>query len=74
MSYIPTGITTEEREDALLALRRREVELREREFTEKQRTRLWTYLTTFATVGLPILTFLGFKEYFAARRRRKAKI
>ncbi|MFH1834242.1 MAG: hypothetical protein ABH877_04385 [bacterium] len=73
MSYLPQGITEEERADAMLDLRRREVLLQEKAYTEKQSGKFWRYLSTFATVGLPVLTFLGFREYFAAKRRRERK-
>jgi len=71
MGYIPQGITEEERADAMLDLRRREVVLKEKAYAEKRAGKFWGYISTFATVGLPVLTFLGFREYFAAKRRRK---
>ena len=71
MGYIPTGATEEEYRDTMLALRVREVELEELRFEDSKKPDFWKNLGRVATVGIPLLTFFGFKEILAARRRKR---
>jgi hypothetical protein len=70
MSYTPTGFTPEQEEE-LLQLRRREMELREKDYADKGKGKVWDNLKIFVSVGVPLITFFGLKEAFAAKKRRK---
>ena len=72
MAYVPTGFSPEQEEELLL-MRRRELELHEKAFAAKAKGKVWSYLSTFASVGMPLLAFFGIKEAFAAKRRRRRR-
>jgi hypothetical protein len=62
--YMPVGITEEEHRTQMLALRKRELELQERELESSKSDRFWAAAGAIATAAIPIITFLGFAQYF----------
>lgn len=71
MSYLPTGSTETDARNEMLDLRRREVELAELRYAESKKSRVWENLIRAAGVAIPVLTFFGFQQYFAAQRKKK---
>lgn len=71
MAYVGTGSTESEYRDAMIAMRKRELDLAERRYEESKKGAFWKNFATVATVAVPLLTFFGVKEYLAARRRRR---
>jgi len=71
MGYLPVGITETDARSAMLDLRRREVELEERRYADSKKSRVWENLIRAAGVAIPVLTFFGFQQYFAAQRKKK---
>lgn len=69
MSYLPVGITEEQHREEMLTLRRREVDLGERRYADAKAGKFWKHLATLATIGIPLATFFGVKEYLKRRRK-----
>jgi adenine/guanine phosphoribosyltransferase-like PRPP-binding protein len=59
---MPVGLTEEEERDALLELRRREVELAEHDFAHRRKSAKWDVIATIGTAVIPIATFLGLQR------------
>ena len=70
MSYIATGMTEAEHRAESIRIQQRLLELREKEVEQRKRSPFWSALTTLATVGIPIITFLGWERYIRGRRKR----
>jgi hypothetical protein len=64
MSYIATGMTPEEHRAESIRIQQELLELRKREIEQSKRSPFWELMTTLATVGIPVVTFLGMSHYF----------
>lgn len=70
MSYIPTGLSQDEYYERELALREREVAAAEKSVPKKT---FWRDIGYIVSAAIPVLTFLGFREYFSYRARKRKK-
>jgi hypothetical protein len=70
MGYIATGLSEGEYREQLLALRVREVLAAEKSVPKKT---FWRDVGYIVSAAVPVLTFLGFREYFSYRARKKRK-
>lgn len=75
-NHYSVGLTEEEERDAMLALREREVKVSEQrlELEREQakaaaKGRFWDILQAVALAGIPIITFLGWDNFFRKRRK-----
>lgn len=68
MAYIATGISQEDYYDRELALREREVIAAEKAVPKRT---FWRDIGYVVSAAIPILTFLGVKEYFSYRSRKR---
>jgi len=64
MSYVPTGMTEDEYRDRTVAVREEMLELRKKEVDKGKYARFWSIAEKVATVGIPLITFLGWQRYF----------
>ena len=62
--YLTSGLTEEEHREADLAIRKELLELRRQELASSKSDRFWTIMASVATIGIPIITFLGVSAWF----------
>lgn len=60
--YLPVGITEEEHREQVLALKRRQIALLEKQVEQRGRNRFWAAIGAISAASLPILAFLGIKR------------
>lgn len=69
-SHMPLGASYEEE---MLALRRREVAAAEARARGDRWSRVWQALQAVAVAGIPVLTFLGVREWIAGKEAPRVR-